>query len=102
MGNFAENSNSHFWRYSGGTWFDIGAVATFSGSSPNRCAKISGVTDLSRWTLATQSPGSSLPTAVTLSSIQATAVDNSALWILVVLDVGLVGGAVVAWKRESK
>jgi len=59
-----------FWRYSGGTWSQVGDTPTFSGTSPNRCAQITGVTALSRWTLATGNPGGS-PTAVTLSSFKA-------------------------------
>jgi predicted outer membrane repeat protein len=58
-----------FWRYSG-AWAQVGGVPTFSGTSPNRCAEIAGVTDLSRWTLATGSPGNA-PSAVTLSSFNA-------------------------------
>jgi hypothetical protein len=69
LGSLTE-SNLRFWRYSGGTWSQVGGAPTLSGASPNRCAQIAGVTDLSRWTLATGNPGSA-PTAVTLSSFRA-------------------------------
>jgi hypothetical protein len=59
-----------FWRYSGGSWAQVGGVPTFSdGTATYRCAQISGVTALSRWTLATGNPGGA-PTAVTLSSFR--------------------------------
>ncbi|MBI4672177.1 MAG: CSLREA domain-containing protein [Chloroflexi bacterium] len=59
-----------FWRFSSGSWSQVGSAPTFSGTSPNRCAQITGVTDLSGWTLATGNPGSP-PTAVTLQSFSA-------------------------------
>lgn len=78
-------SNLRFWRYSGGSWSQIGDVPTFSGTSPNRCAQITGVTDLSRWTLATGNPGGA-PTAVTLSSFRAiTPTFDLAAWFAEIL-----------------
>jgi hypothetical protein len=71
VGNLNE-SGAHFWRYSGGTWLDAGAVASFDGTTPNRCAHISGISALSRWTLSNASgPGGNTPSAVTLSSFNA-------------------------------
>lgn len=71
QGNLIEDGTAHFWRYNG-SWNDVGAVASFSGSTPNRCAQITGVTNLSRWTIANSNPGNA-PTAVTLSSFKAIA-----------------------------
>jgi predicted outer membrane repeat protein len=71
LGSLTEG-NLRFWRYSGSTWNQVGGAPTLSGASPNRCAQIAGVTDLSRWTLATGNPGNA-PTAVTLSSFNANA-----------------------------
>ncbi len=62
-----------FWRYSSSAWSLVGAPSsTNRDAKGNNCATITGVTDLSRWTLATGNPGSN-PTAVTLSSFQANA-----------------------------
>ncbi len=80
IGNFTENTSARFWRYSGGTWTSVGSTPAFSGTSPNRCAQISGVTDLSRWTLATGNPGNN-PTAVTLSSFKANAPLDLGAWL---------------------
>ncbi len=69
-----------FWRYSGGAWSQVGGVPTFSGTTPTRCAEISGVTDLSRWTLATGNPGNT-PTAVTLSTFEAKSSFDLGIWL---------------------
>ena len=70
-GNLTEDGTAHFWRYSGGTWYDVGAVASFTGASPNRCAVFLGADALSRWTVANSNPTGNNPTAVTLSSFKA-------------------------------
>ena len=72
-------SNLRFWRYSGGAWSQVGGVPIFSGASPNRCAQIAGVTDLSRWTLAPSDP-TNASTAVTLSSFNAKPGFDLGMW----------------------
>jgi hypothetical protein len=71
LGTLNEN-DLRFWRYSNGTWSQVGNAPTFTGVSPNRCAEITGVTALSRWTLATQNPGGA-PTAITMRAFNAAA-----------------------------
>lgn len=68
-GNLVEDPTRRFWKYNG-TWNDMGA-ANVSGSSPNKCGQITGVADLSRWTIANTGWTQKNPTAVTLSSFQA-------------------------------
>jgi predicted outer membrane repeat protein len=90
-----------FWRYSGGTWSQVGGAPTLSGTSPNRCAQITGVTDLSRWTLATGDPVNS-PTIVTLHSFAARPAGrgNSFSLPLALVGVGAVGGALLRARRR--
>ncbi len=55
-------SNLHLWRYNGASWEDKGG--TLDTSNPNiTCVGTSGVTALSRWTLATGDPAGA-PTSV--------------------------------------
>ena len=92
-------SNLRFWRYSGGSLSQVGGAPTLSGSSPNRCAQISGVTDLSRWTLATGNPGNA-PTAVTLSSFDAQVGQDSILPYAFSL-VALAGAGWLVWRKRA-
>ncbi|MCX7840245.1 MAG: DUF1565 domain-containing protein [Anaerolineae bacterium] len=96
-------SDLRFWRYDGSTWSQVGGTPTFSGTSPNRCAQISGVTALSRWTLATGNPGRA-PTAVTLSSFDARAADLSGWQNVIGLAgiVALVGAGWFAWRKRGR
>jgi predicted outer membrane repeat protein len=70
-------SNGHnlnalrFWRYSANQWHAVVGTPMTSTVGINQCATLNGITELSVWTLATDSP-----TAVTLNALSArTAVD---------------------------
>ncbi len=57
-----------FWRYSSGSWAQVGpATLTWTTINGNRCAAVSGVTGFSDWTLG----GADEPTAVTLATFSA-------------------------------
>lgn len=59
-------ANLRFWRLGGGTWSPVGDIPTTSRDAfGNNCATISGVTELSVWTLATDTP-----TAIKLRSFK--------------------------------
>ena len=77
-------SNLHFWRYTGSSWTDMGAP---SSAPSGNCATLNGVTQLSRWALATSNP-SNAPTAVTLASFNAR--NETEWWVFGTAFAGLV------------
>jgi hypothetical protein len=76
--------NLRFWRSSGGTLVQIGGTPTFSTVNGLHCATLSGITELSSWTLATD-----IPTAVRLRDLTATANTPSGM-------IGALGAALAA------
>jgi probable HAF family extracellular repeat protein len=89
-----------FWQYSGGTWNAVGDVPSTSTVGTNTCATISGVTELSTWTLATD-----VPTAITLNDLSARASSDAAsALVFVLLSMVLVigGGAWFKWQTRQR
>lgn len=88
LGHVMDENNLRFYRYSGEVWTQVGDAPILSTVGANHCAQITDVTDLSRWTLATDSP-----TAVTLTELRANTIAGDApfglgLFIMAILGLG--------------
>ncbi|MBI5302568.1 MAG: hypothetical protein HY868_10550 [Chloroflexi bacterium] len=95
LGGLSEAS-LRFWRYSGASWTDAGAPP----SAPSgNCATLPGVTQLSRWTLATSNPNN-VPTAVTLSSLNAREDEASGWFAIGGFSAMLVGALAFVFARR--
>ena len=88
-----------FWKYSGGVWASIPGTPVISTVGINSCAMLSGIDELSVWTLATDAP-----TAITLNELSARASGEAAssLEFVLFLSVGLVIGSGVLLRRQTR
>jgi hypothetical protein len=93
-------SNGHnlnalrFWRYSANQWHEVAGTPVTSMVGFNQCATIGGVTELSAWTLATDSP-----TAITLQALSAhpdaAPAGNAAIDLIGLLALGAIAGLLI-------
>jgi CSLREA domain-containing protein len=98
LGSLTESA-LRFWRYSGGAWTMNATVPTLSTVNGNRCAAVSGIQELSTWTLAT-----STPTAVTLERLAASAnpIGGVGAIGLVLAAVVVIGSGRAVWLRRKR
>ena len=87
-----------FWRYSANQWHAIAGTPMTSTVGINQCATIGGITELSAWTLATDTP-----TAITLNELSAhTSGDAERLFELaLLLSVVLIIGSGAWFRRQA-
>ncbi len=88
-----------FWRYSGNHWHAVIGTPVTSTAGVNQCAVISGITELSAWTLATDTP-----TAVTLTdlSTRASVEALSSLELVLLLSLVLIVGSGAWFRRQVR
>ena len=95
LGSLTESA-LRFWRSDGLTWTQQITVPVLSIVNGLRCATISGVNALSRWTLA-----ETIPTAITLNDLRATSpVEADRSWWLL-LGLGVIGAALSLLRRRA-
>ncbi|MCA9973911.1 MAG: hypothetical protein KC425_27050, partial [Anaerolineales bacterium] len=94
--NGLSEADLRFWRYSGGSWTQVGpASLTWQTINGNRCAAVSGITALSDWTLGV----AETPTAVSLSSFSAAALPGASVGLWLCL---LAGGTAILWRKRRR
>jgi len=81
-----------FWQYTGGTWSAVGGVPVTSMVGVNSCATLSGINQLSLWTLAANAP-----TAVSVTDLAARATAGPEHSLLLLAAALGIGGLV--WRR---